>query len=144
MFKESVDERFTIWLNFRKNLEESKDPFMDVWNFWKNAPFIPYNSKIDPFYDRNWPTPWEIIADNKYDDFTKALMIGWSIKMTSKFKNEKVEILTLLDKTKPSYYNVVCINDSWIINYDDNGPTLKTNIPELFLLENLIELKSPR
>lgn len=144
MFEKSVDDRLSSWVQLRQNLETSIAPFEETWEFWKHAPFIPYNRRIDPYYERNWPSPWEIIVENKYDDFTKALMIGWTIKLTKRFKNDKIELRTLLDKARPSQYNVVYINDQWAINYSDNGPILKDNIPESFLLENLIEVKAPR
>lgn len=144
MFNKSIDERLSLWIAHRKDLEESLNPFLDVWEFWKSAPFVPYNSKIDRYFDRNWPSPWEIIVDNIYDDFTKALMIGWTIKLTDRFKNSLIEVRTLLDNSKPSQYNVVCIDNEWVINYSDQGPVLNSFLPSSFFLENIIEVKLPR
>ena len=144
MFNQSVDQRLTHWLNLREKLEQSNSPFVEVWEYWQPAPFIPYNNKIDPYYQASWPTPWEIIVDNKYDDFTKSLMIGWSLKLTERFKNSKIEIRTLVDNSKNSIYNVVIVDDRIAINYDDNGPTDASIIPDYFSIENLVELKSIR
>lgn len=144
MFKQPVDERLSAWAEFRTSLNESETPFDDVWEYWKNAPFVPYNHRVDPYNQWGWPTPWEIIIDNHYDDFTRALMIGWSIKLTEKFKESRVELRTIVDKHKNSAYNVIFINDEIAINYLDNGPTSVKNLPESFFVENLIELKRPR
>jgi len=144
MFDKSVDQRLTSWINFRKSLDTSETPLQDVWDFWHVAPFIPYNKNIDPYYQRNWPSPWEIIAENKYDEFTRALMIAWTLKLTNKFAETKIEIRTLVDNKFNREYNLVYIDDNWVINYNDNGPITTKEIPDSFRIENLVEVKAPR
>lgn len=143
MFHKSVDDRLSDWSAFRKTLDTSLTPFNDTCEFWRQAPYIPFNHKIDPFNQRSWPTPWDIIVSNKYDDFTKALMIGWTIKLTDKFKNSKIEIKTLVNDQKSCYYNVVYIDDEIVLNYNDNEPVAAEKLPDSFFIENIIELKSP-
>jgi hypothetical protein len=142
MFQKSIDDRLSDWAAFRKSLNTSLCPFEDVWEYWKSSPYIPYNNKIDPFNQKSWPTPWDIIVENKYDDFTKALMIGWTILLTNRFKDSRVEIKTLVNDQKTCYYNVVCV-EGMAINYSDNGPVPLENLSGSFFIENLIELKSP-
>lgn len=144
MFNQPIDDRLSSWAQFRDSLNTKDDPLTDVWEFWKRAPFIPYNHKVDPFYQASWPSPWEIIVENKYDDFTKAIMIGWTLKLTKKFQDSKIEIKTVVDKQKSAQYNIVCVDEEWIINYSDNGPIPSNTLPNSFLLENLIELRPPR
>jgi hypothetical protein len=144
MFDLEVDDRISTWAKLRYQIETDNAPVTLVWDFWSHAPFIPYNNKVDPYYQQSWPTPWEIIVDNHYDDFTKALMIGWSLKMTNRFSNSRIELRTLVDNVNHRQYNVVSIDEEWVINYSDNGPELLKNIPESFLLENIIELTGPR
>jgi hypothetical protein len=144
MFKESVDDRLSSWSQHRINIETSSTPLEDVWNFWKDAPYIPYNNKIDPYHSRSWPTPWEIIIENKYDDFTKAVMIGKTLKFTKRFKDSAIQIRTYVDNSKNIMYNVVMIDELWIINYNDNGPVPVKDLPASFSLENLIEVEIAR
>lgn len=144
MFKKSTDDRLSFWAEHRSNLNTSETPFSDVWEFWKDAPYIQYNHKIDPYHQRNWPSPWEIIVDNQYDDFTKALMIGWSIKLTDRYKNSRIEIRTLVDKVKNAVYNIVYVDEEIVINYSDSGPVNADSVPDSFIVENLIELNQPR
>ena len=91
-----------------------------------------------------WPTPWEIIESNRYDDFTKALMIGWTLKLTKKYQNSKIELKSMVDSNRTKEYNVVCIDDAWVLNYDDEGPVSSSKVNDQFKLENVIELASPR
>jgi hypothetical protein len=144
MFKESVDDRLSSWAQHRVNIETSSNPLEDVWNFWKDAPYIPYNNKVDPYHSRSWPTPWEIIIENKYDDFTKAIMIGKTLKFTQRFKDSAIQIRTYVDNSRNIMYNVVMIDELWVINYNDNGPVPVKDLPASFSLENLVELETAR
>lgn len=144
MFKESVDDRLSSWAQHRVDIETSSNPLEDVWNFWKDAPYIPYNNKVDPYHSRSWPTPWEIIIENKYDDFTKAIMIGKTLKFTQRFKDSAIQIRTYVDNSKNIMYNVVMIDELWVINYNDNGPVPVKDLPASFSLENLVELETAR
>jgi hypothetical protein len=144
MFNLSVEERLTEWINHRKQLDESENPLQDVWDFWHSAPFIPHNRKIDPYHYRSWPSPWELIEENKYDDFTKALMISWTLKLTKKYKNSRIEIRTLVDSAQTKQYNLIYIDENWVINYNDNGPVHASEISNLFRLENMVEVVTPR
>ena len=144
MFDRSIDDRLSAWMWLRSQLENASEPLTEVWEFWKRAPFIPYNNKIDPYHQRSWPSPWDIIVENRYDDFTKALMIGWTLKMSERYQKSKIEIRTLVDNTKTRQYNIVCIDDLWTINFNDDGPEIMERLPTSFLLENLIELEKPR
>ena len=144
MFSLSIDDRLSAWAQHRAYLETSNDPLLEADLFWQAAPFVPYNHKVDPYYQRGWPSPWEIIVDNKYDDFTKALMKAWSLKLTKRFENSKIEIRIYVDKLKTSVYNCVCVDEEWLINYSENEPISLKNLPESFLLENVIEVSTSR
>jgi hypothetical protein len=144
MFKKSIDDRLSSWAEHRSNLNTSETPFSDVWEFWKDAPYVQYNHKIDPYHQRSWPSPWEIIVENHYDEFTKALMIGWSIKLTDRYKDSSIEVRTLVDKVKNAVYNIVYVDEEIVINYSDSGPVNAGSIPDSFIVENLIELNWPR
>lgn len=144
MFNLTADGRLSAWAQHRAQLNDCVDPLMSVWEFWKDAPFIPYNHKIDQYHQASWPCPWEIIVENKYDDFTKALMIAWTLKLSHPFRNSKIDIKTYVDNVHNKQYNVVCIDDQQVINFDDNGPVSITQLLEEMLLENLIEFNNPR
>ena len=144
MFNLSVDERLSEWANHRRQLDEAENPLQEVWDFWHQSPFTPHSKNIDPYYQQSWPSPWQIIVDNIYDDFTKTLMIGWTLKLTKKYQNSKIELRTFVDSTQTRQYNLLYIDDTWVINYSDNGPVPLPDVPESFRLENLIEVSTPR
>jgi hypothetical protein len=144
MFDLSPDERLTAWADLRRDLDTSKKPLEQLIEFWDHPPYVPYNRNVDPYNQRSWPTPWEIVIENKYDDFTKVLMMAWTLKLTDKFKDSKVEIKTYADMDKNRQYNLLYVNDSVVINYVDNCLSTVNDIPDSFKLENLIEVSRPR
>ena len=144
MFKLDLESRLAAWSAFRKDLEVSESPLTDLSEFWKHTPYSGYNRLIDPYYQDSWPTPWEIIVENKYDDFTKSVMIGYTLLLTNRFKDSNIKIKTLVDSSNNRLYNVVCIDDTLALNYDDSQPVSIDIIPEHYRIENLIELKRPR
>jgi len=138
------DDRLSLWAEFRQSLESATDPLKDVANLWMDAPTVPYNSKIDPYHQRAWPTPWEILVDNKYDDFTLSLMMGYTLLLTNRFKDSKIEIKTLVDQEHNRLYNVVYIDEHMVLNFKDGEVVTADNIPSLYRLENLVTLERPR
>jgi hypothetical protein len=144
MFKSMPDDRLTLWADFRLSLESSSDPLKDVAVFWKNAPIVAHNPKIDPYHQRAWPTPWEIIVENKYDDFTLGLMMGYTLLFTERFEHSKIEIKTLVDQEHNRLYNVVYVDETMVLNFRDNEVVNVDNVPSLYRLENLVTLERPR
>lgn len=141
---DEIELRLDSWRNLRKILEEVENPLQIVCNYWKNVPFIPYNHNIDRIDYELWPTPWEIISENRYDDFTRAVMIAKTLQLTAKFSDSAILIKTMIDNEKNIEYNIVYVDNIWALNYDDNGPIAAHLVPESFIVENLIELRAPR
>jgi hypothetical protein len=144
MFDLPIDDRLSSWANLRALVNTTHDPYGLVLEFWHSAPFVPYNRNINPHNQKSWPTPWEIIVENQYDDFTKALMMAYTLKFTEKFTNSKIDIRICLDKEKTVYYNIVCVDDSIALNYQDFEETSWHSVPRSFLVENIIEIDSLR
>jgi len=144
MFRKSPDERLSAWTEFRQFLNTSVFPLQELADFWANAPYVPYNKNVDLYNEYSWPTPWEIIVENKYDDFTRALMMAWTLKLTDKFKNSIIEIKTYTDSERQKQYNMVFIDNKDVVNYRDNEVVKAENVPESFRLDFLVEVKKPR
>lgn len=144
MFELTTDDRLTAWAEHRRQIEESHTPLEYIAEFWSNPPYIPYNKNIDPYNSKTWPTPWEVIVENKYDDFTKALMMSWTLKLTDKFKDSKIEIKTYTDRDNNRQYNLVYVNNDVVLNYKDSCVLRSIEVPDNFYLENIVEAQRPR
>ena len=144
MVKDLLDLRLSAWTELRQKMDRSDNPFDDAITFWNSVPYCAHNPAIDPYYPASWPTPWEIIAENRYDDFTKALMIGYTILLTDRFKDCSVELRTLVDTDRKKLYNIIVVDNHWVLNFNDEHYVLLSSIPSLYRLENHIALERPR
>lgn len=142
--KNNEEDRLTIWYNLRKEIETSNDPFNLVAEFWGSVPQIVHNTLIDPYYPKSWPTPWDIIHRNKFDDFTLAIMMGYTIKLTNRFNKDKIEVKTMIDSDKKQLYNLVYINEDDVLNYIKNIAVKNKDIKENLYVENVVEIFFPR
>jgi hypothetical protein len=139
-----IEDSFSVWAQFRHSLENSPDALADIASFWSETKLIPFNHSVDPYNPNSWPNPWAIIDEGRYDDLTLAIMLGYTIKLTEQFKNSYVEIRILVDSTRTRLYNLVYVDNTYVLNYDRDQVVKAQDIPESFLLENLVELKRPR
>lgn len=144
MLTKDTDQRLADWRSLRDSIDKSQDPFSVLTEFWSDVPLIPYNHKIDQYNTKSWPTPWEIIVDNRYDDFTLAMMMGLTLKLTDKFANSKIDIKTMVDENRTRLYNLVYVDDSMVLNYDRLRAVKAQDIPDSFLLENQVDILRPR
>ncbi|MFW9602760.1 MAG: hypothetical protein ACMV1B_10635 [Prevotella sp.] len=144
MFFKTADERLSAWLELRKKLTQAEDPLAQVVEFWAEAPLIIHNHKINPHNPKSWPTPWEIINENKYDDFTIALMIGYTLKLSDRFKNETIEVRTMVDSAKTKLYNLVYVGNEVVLNYDRFKTTSPVEVDADLYVENVVSVIYPR
>jgi hypothetical protein len=141
---QEVEENLDEWVKFRNNLTHSTTPLGDVADFWGKVKQIQFNHKIDPHHPASWPTPWSIIADGQYDDLTTAIMIGYTIKLTDQYKDSKVEIRIQVDEDRTRLYNLVYVDDMYVLNYERFRVVKAQDIDDSFFIENLVELARPR
>jgi hypothetical protein len=144
MFNVSPDKRLSEWAELRKEISSSDNPYDVLAEFWSRAPVIVHNHIINPYEPDNWPTPWEIIYENKYDDFTLALMISYTLKLSDRYKNSCVEIRTMVDSNQTRLYNLVYVDGKDVLNYIPNSAVQAEEIENILNLENIVEIDFPR
>lgn len=138
MFKKSIQDRLSAWLELRKRVDESDDSLDLIVDFWSQAPFTPYNKNINQYDQQSWPNPWQILVDNIYDDFTVALMMAYSVKYTEKYKDTEVKIDTLINNHKNQIYNLVVVDNYHVLNYQTNSVTTVDSISKDLYLDNCL------
>jgi len=144
MITKDPELRLAEWRELRYRMDQSQDPFSLVLDFWSDVHLIPFNHKIDQYNSKSWPTPWEIIIDNRYDDFTIAMMMGLTLKLTNKFANSNIDIKTMVDENRTRLYNLVYVDNEMVLNYDRTRAVKAQDIPDSFLLENQVDILRPR
>jgi len=138
MFLETtVDDRISLWRQHRDSLENCDDPFQRTLDFWNNATTI--ERDLPTWNSQAWPTPWELIKKNRYCPIAIPLMIGWSLKLTTRFTKTPVLIKICIDQSAKRYYNLVEVEDR-IINYRDNAVVLVGELLDPIICQEVVEL----
>ena len=110
--------RLAAWREFRDSLEQSKNPFNNVAEFWSKAPFTsPY---LNPKNPSIWPDPWHLILDNRLDDLAIALGMLYTLSLTQRFKDSHFEILEL-DNTEQERRYILVVDNNSILNLEYNA-----------------------
>lgn len=125
-FFESFEKRTLQWAIFRRELEKSVDPIQDVIDFWNKAP-ISYRT-CDPFDQKTWLEPWNLLEENKYCEFSKILAIYYTLALTDRFKNSYFEIQVINDKNAHELRYILIVDDL-IIGYFYNRPITHNELP---------------
>ena len=114
MFDKNYEDRLAAWRDFRNSLETSTDPFRDLYLFYQSAPFVSIHT--DPWNNKVWPGPWELVLENQYDDFCRVLGMCYSLQLTERFKGSSFEIHISIDNEKSETYYLLYV-DGTILNW---------------------------
>jgi len=127
MFIKKYEERLRIWSSFRDELEEVEDPFRFLLDFYKQAPRV--SIATDPYNRESWPDPWQLLEENQYCDFTRVLAYCYSLQLTERFKDSKIEIHIITTGLETYYLLQV---DNWIFGYEEDRAIDKSELPPDF------------
>lgn len=115
MFDKNYEQQLILWREFRHSLETSSTPFEDTVNFFMSAPLV--SIQVDPWTLENWPTPWELIHENQYCDFSKILAICYTLQLTDRFMDEDFEIHIVTNNEESTTHYLLFVQEK-VIGYD--------------------------
>lgn len=116
MFDKKYETRLQEWSNFRASLETSQSPFDDVIKFYNQSPLVPLNT--DPWDSNTWPSPWELLFENEYCEFSRVLGWCYSLQLTDRFNGSNFEIHTFAHQEKSYIY---CLKvDNKLLGFNEN------------------------
>lgn len=141
MFDQDLEKRLSCWAQFRQSLETASNPLEMVAHFWSQAPLSGYVTHVN-IADGVWPTPWQLIEVNRYDDQALAIMIGYTIKLTERYKSSLVELKTMVDHKQTKLYNLIFIDNTYILNYLRDQVVTVNDIDLTTCSSNIISISS--
>lgn len=110
--------RLTAWKNFRKELDQSEDPFAVIREFYGKAPLIPM--AVDPYNKELWPDPWEQVEENLYCPFTIVLAAYYALMLSNRFNDSRFEIHIGTDEKKEQVVYCLLIDEQVFGFWDDS------------------------
>lgn len=109
----NYEDRLVLWNQLRNNnvYNNLEDALFSVNNWWQMLP-------IDNHYlhwedEKNWPDPWDILADGVFCDLTKALGIVYTLKLIN--RNDINDLV--LAQTQEGDFLVMVNSGRYILNW---------------------------
>lgn len=112
------DSRLAAWREFRLSLDELSfdEAVAKTVHLWSYVPFVSHY--LDVRDSQDWPTPWELLADGKFDDMAKALGMLYTLALTRHGKDHEFSIVRMSNTSSIENYNLVQIDQGkYILNY---------------------------
>jgi len=129
IFEKKYEDRLAVWRDFREKLEVSNDPLQDVVDLYNQAPMCSIHT--DPWTPEMWPSPWELVEENKYCDFCRVLGMCYSLQLTDRFKGSKFEIHIGVDAENSDYQYLLYVDEK-VLNYENDSYINATELPKTF------------
>ena len=134
MFDLPYIEKLEAWRNFRQGVEKSCDPIQEVIDFADTAPVVERN--INPWNQQEFPTPWELLQQNRYTDFCRILLICYTLQLTDRFSTEDFEIHICTDTDSSERMYLLFVKDL-VIGYDNSCAIPHEELPNTVVSQRL-------
>jgi len=114
VFLLEYEARLKAWYDLRTNLTNSPISIqcIEVDKFWQRVPTQTYYLHTD--FIKDWPTPWELIFDNIYCHYAKALGMIYTLLLLG---TKNLELVLAKDDNSNEVVLVLVDNAKYVLNY---------------------------
>ena len=108
------ETRLRSWVNLRNKLSTLTLDIQcqEVDKFWQNVPLSNYY--LHPDFIKDWPTPWELLNDNTYCYYARALGMIYTLLLVG---NKSIELVEAKDDNSNEVVLVLVDNAKYVLNY---------------------------
>jgi len=135
VFQLTFKDKLQEWSNLRENMKsvsvEQQCILTDNW--WQKAPLV--NHYLHPNCIEEWPNPWELINDNEYCFYARALGMAYTLYLSD---TKNIEMYEATDQENTELALII-VDNTYILNYWPN--TVKTNQLKDFVLKNKLNIE---
>jgi hypothetical protein len=106
--------RLKAWSDLRAKLQGSslETQCIEIDKFWQQVPIQTYYLHID--YIKDWPTPWELISDNVYCNYARALGMIYTLSLLG---TKNLELVLAKDDNSNEVVLVLVDDAKYVLNY---------------------------
>lgn len=117
MFQLDFTARLKAWRDLRNHLVEQtvEEQCVQVDNFWQQCPMSNYY--LHPHDMPDWPDPWQLLDDNTYCNYSRALGIVYTLVLLG---IKDIELVDALDYNNINVVLVLVDRAKYILNYWPN------------------------
>jgi hypothetical protein len=133
LFILDYETRLRSWVNLRIELESIAitSQCVRIDDFWQKVPL--QNHYLHTDYIKDWPTPWELLNDNTYCYYTRALGMIYTLLLLGK---KDIELLDAIDDNNNEVVLVLVDNRKYVLNYWP-GTVVNNNIIDFTIKKSL-------
>lgn len=130
-FKDKLQDWYTLRENAKHLSLDQRCIAIDNW--WQKAPLV--NHYLHPSLIEDWPGPWELINDNEYCIYARALGMVYTLHLTN---TTNIEFYEAKDQENNDLALVI-VDNTYVLNYWPN--TVQTNQIKDFVLVGKLNIQ---
>lgn len=135
IFQLNYDTRLKSWHELRARLENSdvEHKCIEIDRFWQQCPLV--NHYLHPSDIKDWPSPWELLYENSYCYYARALGIVYTLLLLG---TKDIDLVEARDNNNEDVVLVFVNNAKYICNYWPD--TILNNCLQDFKITRYIDL----
>ena len=90
MHELKFEDKVRVWKELRQDLESAYEPFRVLNDFIQSLPRS--TRKQNPWDPESVALPWHLIENKSFTEYEIALLCGYTLQLTDRFSQAKVEI----------------------------------------------------
>jgi hypothetical protein len=113
-FMMSFDTRMAEWYMLRQRITDLslEEQCIEIDKFWQQCPLNNYY--LHPHDIKDWPNPWQLLQDNHYCFYARALGIIYTLAILG---IKEVDLVSAIDYTNTEVVLVLVDNAKYVLNY---------------------------
>ena len=137
MYELKFEDKVKVWRDLRNQLESAARPFDLLNQFVKSLPRS--SRKENPWDPKSVAEPWHLIENSSFTEYEIALLCAYTLQLTDRFSEAKVEIHISKDINKDENMYLVYLDGSIVLGYNNEVFT-GNSIPRSIVSQKVIQL----
>jgi hypothetical protein len=108
------EARLRAWATLRENISQLSidQKCIEIDAFWQRVPLM--NHYLHRDFINDWPDPWQLIADNTYCYYSRALGMIYTLILSD---TKNIELVEAIDDNSNEVVLVLVDNAKYVLNY---------------------------
>jgi hypothetical protein len=108
------ETRLRAWATLREKIPQLPidQKCVEIDNFWQRAPLMTHYLHTD--YINDWPDPWQLISDNLYCYYGRALGMIYTLILSD---TKNIELVEAIDDNSNEVVLVLVDDAKYVLNY---------------------------
>lgn len=108
------EARLRAWATLREKISQLPvdQKCIEIDAFWQRVPLVNHHLHTD--FMNEWPDPWQLLSDNTYCHYSRALGMIYTLILSS---TENIELVLAKDDNNNEVVLVLVDNAKYVLNY---------------------------